>query len=144
MKTNKKKRVVKTREELMADLRKDKNFIEKMKFVREKFYPAVLKSSRNIEDAQTFLSSLATMILQKFLGLMKEKKFNELGLDKILDPKDEKHDALVEMLELFNDMSVFDAKELIEGMKQEIQLFINEEMRTRGLETLKTDWIDGK
>jgi len=138
----KKKRLVRNREQILADLRKSKEFNEKMDFVKNKFYPALIDASRSIDDAQSFISSLSTMMMQKFLGIMKEKKFSELGLKDILDPSDDKHDNLAAMLDLFSDMTVFDAKEIIEGMKQEITLFINEELKGRTLDTLKPKWID--
>ncbi len=138
----KKKRITRTREQILHDLQKSSDFNRKMDFVKNKFYPALVDASRNIDDAQTFVASLSTMMMQKFLELMKERKFSDLKLTDILDPKDEKHDSLASMLDLFKDMTVFDAKELIEGMKQEITLFINEEMKGRTLDTLKTSWID--
>lgn len=138
----KKKRLVKSREQILAELQKSQDFNVKMAFVKDKFYPALIEASRSVDDAQSFLASLSTMMMQKFLGMMKEKKFVELGLADILDPKDDKYEKLIEMLDLFKDMTVFDAKELIEGMKQEIQLFINEELKDRKLDSLKTSWID--
>ncbi len=142
MANTKKKKVIRNRAELMADLNKSKDFRDKMAFVKTTFYPSLLLASKSIDDAQFFLASLSTMMMQKFLDLMKEKKFVELGLVDILDPQDPKHGELSAMLDLFKDMSVFDAKTLIEGMKQEIQLFINEELKGRALDTLETKWID--
>ena len=140
----KKKRLVKNREEVLKDLQKSQDFRNKMIFVKNKFYPALIEASRSIDDANSFLSSLSTMMMQKFLGLMKEKKFADLKLTEILDPKDDKYEPLCAMLDLFKDESVFDAKELIEGMRTEVQLFINEEMKSRSLASLETKWIDEK
>ncbi len=39
-------------------------------------------------------------------------------------------------------MSVFDAKDAIEGMRGEIDTFIVDEMRERKLESLKVKWLD--
>ncbi len=142
MKTKKGKRVIRTREQLVKELKKSKDFVEKMAFVKGQFYPALMLASKSIDDAQFFLTSLSTMMMQKFLDLMKEKKFIDLGLTEILDPQDPKHAELAATLDLFKEMSVFDAKTLIEGMKQEIQMFINEELKGRPLGTLKTNWID--
>lgn len=138
----KQKQVFKKREEIIADLKNNKDFMEKMKFTREQFYPALCKASRNIEDATSFISSINTVLMEKFLGLMKEKKFGELNLIDSLDPKDEKYEDIKSMLELFNDMNLFDAKSQFEGMKAEINLFVQEENRERQLQDLKTRWID--
>lgn len=138
----KKKRALRSKEEVLAQLKGNQDFQKKMEFVREKFYPALIKASRSIDDAQSFISSLSTMMMQKFLEVMKDTKFTDLKLVDILDPKDDKYEALKEMLALFDDQNVFDARELIEGMKSEISLFINEELKDRTLDTLKVKWID--
>lgn len=137
----KKKQVHKTKEQIISDLKKNKDFMEKMKFTREVFYPALCKASHNIDDASMFVSSINTVMMEKFLGFMKEKKLSELNLVDNLDQKDEKYEELKELLHLFDDMNVFDAKSHFEGMKSEIQLFVNEEMKGRQLESLKTRWI---
>ncbi len=136
------RRVMKTKEELMAELKGNTKFIEKMKFTKEQFFPALVKSSHNVDDAKMFLSSISTILMEKFLGYMKEKKFSDLKLVEVLDPKDVKFEEYKELLALFDDMSIFDAKDLIEGMKNEIDLFITEEMKNRTLDTLPTRWLD--
>lgn len=137
-----KKKIFRKKEEILADLKKNKDFQEKMKFTREVFYPALCNASKNIEDATMFIGSISTVMMEKFLQLMKEKKFSELKLTDSLDTKDEKYNELKEMLDLFNDMSVFDARTYFEGMKSEISLFIQEENKDRPLSDLKTKWLD--
>jgi len=136
------KQVHKTKAELIVDLKNNKDWVEKMKFTREVFYPALCKASKNIDDAISFLGSINTVMMEIFLGFMKTKMFGELDIISKLDPKDEKYAELVELMKLFEDKSVFDAKSLFEGMRQEIQLFTNEELKERSLDTLKTKWID--
>lgn len=138
----KEKRVMKTKDELMVEMRNNQKFIEKMKFAKEKFYPAIIKASRNIDDASMFLSSINSIIMEKFLGEMKLKKLSDLKLIEVLDEKDEKYEDYKELLSLFDDFSVFDSKDYIEGMRNEIQLFISEEMKERTLDTLRTRWLD--
>ncbi len=138
----KKKQVHKTKAELIADLKKNKDWVEKMKFTREVFYPALCNASKNIDDAVSFLGSINSVMMEIFLGFMKEKKFGELDIISKLDKKDSKYTELAEMLALFDDYSVFDAKSLFEGMRTEIQLFTNEELKERSLDTLKTVWLD--
>ncbi len=136
------KRMIKSKEELLSDLKDNQDFQKKLEFAKNKFYPAVVEASKNIEDAQFFLSSLSQMMLQKFLDRMKTVKFSELGLTDILDKTDEKYESWKFALELFNEHTVFDAKDTIEGMKAELQMFINDELRERPLSSLKTKWID--
>ncbi len=136
------KRKFKNKEEVIKDLQKSQEFVKKMDFVKNKFYPALLGSSYSIDDAQSFISSLSTMIMQEFLQTMKERRMGELNLVSKLDEKEEKHDELVNLVRIFDDMTLFDAKELIEGMKSEISLFINQELKDRPLSSLKATWID--
>lgn len=137
----KEKRVVKTKEEIIKELRGNKKFAEKMAFAKDKFYPALMKSSKSIDDATMFLSSISTVMMEKFLGIMKERKMSDLKLIDALDSKDEKYEDIKFLLELFEDMTVFDARDYIEGMKNEVNLFIQEENRVRPLSDLKTRWL---
>ncbi len=128
--------------ELFEKIKKTADFKKKMDFTKNKFWPALVAATHNVDDAQTFIGSLSTMIMQKFLNLMKEKKFKDIGLGEIIDPANEKVTELKALLALFDDMNVFDARDLFEGMKNELNLFINDEMRTRPLSSLKTKWAD--
>lgn len=141
-KTMKEKRVVKSKEELLAEMKNNTRFIEKMKFVREKLYPAVVESSDNIDDAKMFLSSINTVLMERFLDQMKKKTFKELGIIDGLDKDGEKFGKYQKLLALFDDMSVFDAKDYIEGMRSEIDLWITDELKERPMSTLKVTWID--
>jgi ribosomal protein L7/L12 len=132
----------KTKEELIADLQKNAVWMAKIKFIKETFYPALIKATTSIEDATQNLTIINSVMMEKFLGLMKEKKFSELDVYANLDPKDPKYEDLKAMLNLFDGMSLFEAKEYLEGMKQEIAMFIADEQKVRGLDTLPTKWID--
>jgi hypothetical protein len=134
--------VNKTKEELLADLKKNGEFIEKMKFTKEVFYPALCKATNNIEDAIQNLSIINTVILEKFLAKMKEIKMKDIDIYSNLSEKDPQYENLKAMLNLFDDKNVFEAKELFEGMKSEISLFLNEEQKNRKLDELATKWID--
>ena len=135
------KRVVRTKEELLKQLKNNIDFTQRMKFVKEQFYPALCKASKNIEDATTFLTSINNIIMNDFLGRMKDVKLSEMKLTEKLDPQDEKYDDLVELIKIFDDLDVFKAKEYLEGMRQEINLFLSEENKERKLESLKTKWL---
>lgn len=118
------------------------DFQKKMAFVREKFYPALCEAASSIEDATMLLSGFNTVLMQEFLGIMKEKKVSELSLGGKLDAMSDKFKENTALLDLFTDLTVFEAKDYIEGMKGEIELFKSEEMRERPLSSLKTKWAD--
>lgn len=138
----KEKRIQKTRDQLLKDLRNNKRFQEKMMFTREVFYPALSRATKNIDDAISNLSIINSMMMEKFLGFMKETKFKELKIVDSLSVTDPKYKELKEMLELFDEYNVFDAKDLMEGMKNEINLFLSEENKSRTLADLKQVWLD--
>lgn len=136
------KQVLRNKDELIADLKKNDQFMRKMKFAREEFYPALCKASSSIDDAQMFLSSFNTMVMQEFLELMKQKKLADLMLEDKLDKNAPQYNEIIQLVHLFDDMSVFDVKDQVEGMRNEISLFITEENKGRKLEDLKTTWLD--
>lgn len=135
-------RAVKTKEEILAEIKANGDFQKKMAFTRGQFFPALCKASTSIEDAQTLLAGFNTQIMQEFLGLMKEKKMGDLNLQLKLDVGGDKYLEFQAMLDLFKDMSVFEAKDCIEGMRAEIQLWLQDEQRARPLAEITTKWID--
>lgn len=130
-----------TKADLIAENKRIKEVNRKREFVKNEFYPALIKSSDSVEDAKMFLSSLANMIMESFLAEMKEKKLAEYQLHKKLDPKSPKYKEIKALLELFKDESVFVSRELVEGMKNEVQMMIDLEMKERKLDTLKTNFL---
>lgn len=138
----KKKQVFRKKEELLAELKNNKVFQEKITFAREKFYPALCKASVSISDAQILLSGFNTTIMQEFLALMKQKKLGELNLAEKLDKTNPKYLESVALLSLFEEFSIFDAKDQIEGMRSEIDIFLRDESEARSLESLLTKWAD--
>ena len=136
------KRVVKTKEELLREMKNNSAFIKKMKFTREQLFPAVVDASDSIDDAKMFLSSINTVIMERFLGEMKKLTFKDLKIIEGLDDKGEKFGKYQILLALFDDMTVFDAKDYIEGMRNEIDIWVNDELRERPMSSLNCKWID--
>ena len=138
----KQKRVVKSKEELLSEMKNNVHFIKKMKFVREDLFPALCDASDNIEDAKMFLSSINTVIMERFLERMKTLTFKDLQIIEGLDKNGDKFGQYQKLLALFDDVSVFDAKDYIEGMRSEIDVWIADELKERPMSSLKTTWID--
>lgn len=128
-----------TREEVIAQMNNNAEFKKRMKFIKTEFYPLLCETADSIEDASTFLGGFNTALMQAFLGLMKEKQFSDLKLDEAISGEFGKYKAL---LQLFNGMTIFEAKDYIEGMKNEIALFKQDEDRNRPLKDLKAVWLD--
>lgn len=142
MKKKKQTPIIRSKEQILADLRANVKFQEKMTFIKEKVYPALCDATTSIDDATQNLSIINTVIMEKFLGFMKEKTMKDINIYSNLDPKDPKYEELKALLQLFDEYSVFDTKDILEGMKNEITLFITEENKSRQLSDLKTKWLD--
>ncbi len=138
----KKTRVNKSKQQIVADLKSNQDFQKKMVFVREKFWPALCKASKSVDDAQILLSGFNNVIMQEFLGKMKEVNMKDMKLSLKLDTHNDMFLESQELLALFDDMDVFTAKDYIEGMRNEISLFRQEEDKNRPLSELKTKWVD--
>ena len=137
-----KPRVPKSKEQILAEMKNNATFKAKMAFIKERFWPALCKSSTSIEDATILLEGFNTAMMQEFLADMKNKSVKDLNLQLKLDAMSDKFLENQELLNLFQDLSVFDAKDYIEGMRNEISLFLREEQKERSLSSLKVKWID--
>jgi len=137
-------RLVKNKEQLLADLKKSAEWVKKMDFVKNKFYPALCEASLSIDDAKQFITSIPTTIMQTMMEHFKDKNLGELNLVSKLDPADPKYKSYCQLIELFSDEKIFAARDLINGMDAEINMFVSEELKTRPLSSLKTLWIDSK
>ena len=111
-------------------------------FVKDEFYPALQSASNSLDDAKFLLTGLANMVFQEFLTLMKQSKFADLHLEAKLDPKNNHYEDHKKLLSLFKEKNVFESRELIEGMKGEIDAMITNEMKDRKLDSLKTMWFE--
>lgn len=134
--------VNRTREQILADLKGNAEFARKMEFTKQQFYPALCAASTSIDDAQMLLSGFNTAIMQEFLSKMKETPLSALKLEDKLEMGSEKYQENRVLLDLFKDMNVYEAKDYIEGMRNELALFIAEEQKERPLSDLKVKWLD--
>lgn len=138
----KKPRVNKSKAELLHQMKNNADFQKKMKFTRDEFYPALCEAATSIDDATLLLSGFNTQIMQEFLGRMKEVKMKDLNLLSKLEVSSDKYIEYQKLLSLFDEMSVFEAKDIIEGMRGEIDLFKVEEFKERPLASLKVTWVE--
>ncbi len=136
------KRVNKSKEQILTELKSNRKFQEKLSFVRDEFYPALIKATDNVESAGQFLSSTNSFLMESFLGFMKEKTFKELNLAEKLSPIDPHYEDLKALMGLLDDKNVFDAKDILEGVRGEIELFKQDMFKKMRLEDLKTKWLD--
>ena len=71
---------VRSKEQILADLKANEKFQEKMTFIKTKVYPALCEAARSIDDASQNLSIINSIIMEKFLGFMKEKTMKDINI----------------------------------------------------------------
>lgn len=135
-------RVPKTKAEIIAGLKENKDFQRKIMFAREVFYPAIIKANPTVEEAGTWLSGFNSALMQAFLERMKEVKMSELKLGLKLNTMDDRFVEFGNIVSLFDDMTVFEAKDHIEGMRGEVDIWKRDEDHARPFSELQVKWSD--
>ncbi len=134
---------MKTEEQVLAEKEERVQEVKRMRsFVKNKLYPALLLATTSIDDAKFLLGSLSSMMMEQFLAQMKETKFIDLKLHLKLDKQTPNYKHFLNLLAMFSGETVYNSRELIEGMKNEIQMMIDTELKDRKLETLKTNFLE--
>lgn len=133
--------VVRTKQQIEQGIKNVQEAQRLREFVKDKFYPLLLTATTSIDDSKYLLGSFSNMIMEQFLNQMRLTKFKDLELEKKLDPNSPQYQDYVKILAIFEDESVFSSRELIEGMKGEIEAMINNELKERKLDTLKTNFL---
>lgn len=129
--------------EIHADcLYKQQETKRKRAFAKQLLWPYLVENTKSIQDAKVFIQALSVAINQEFNNRKRTMKVDSLKLIGKLDPKNEKHDQYHKMLKMFGDETIFDALDLIDGMGNAIDSFINEENHTRPLSSLKETLLD--
>jgi len=131
-----------TKEQLTNDIKRMQDVKNKRAFVKNSFFPALVKASDSVDDAKFFLGSFSNLIMESFLAEMKTKNFMELKLHEKLDKKHPKYKEMIDLLGLFSSENVYDSRELVEGMKQEIEMMITDEFKKRKLDSLTTNFLE--
>jgi hypothetical protein len=99
-------------------------------------------SSENVEDAKNFTQAVTIAIRQAFNNKMRKSTVGSLKLQDMLDKNGPDYKRYKFVLDLFKDESIFDSLELIDGMTNAINAFVQKEMLKRKLDTLETDFLE--
>lgn len=108
------------------------------KFIKEEVYPFLLEHSENIEEAKQMCTVLKMTITQAAMNREKKLLVSELDVPQV----DAKYEKYNQFIKLFLDKTVFDSKQLMEGMSDVIDSFIREENTKRKLSEIKADLLD--
>lgn len=95
-------------------------------------YAVLKKHANNVFDAQLFLQTTKQFINIGIVKKQDEIKISELGIVNELKPG-EKADVYRDMLADMQDLSVTDAKALLEVIQQEFDIIVNNVVKKHGL-----------
>lgn len=135
------KRINKTKEQIELEMRNTQNLKRKRSIIMDTFYPALIEATVSVEEAESLVQAMGASIMGEVLKEAQQKKFSEIS-PKLLDilAKDERREEIKKLLATLEGETLFDAREIIEGMTNAIKMMVREEMQGRKLDTLKADW----
>lgn len=134
-------RVNKTKEQIDAELKAKAEVARKRIIVKDYLYPLLLKNSDSVDGANLYIQAIAMGIKQAFNNTVATTKVEALGLDKMIDTKQDKYQEYLDLLSLVKGESVKDALEILEGMIGQISHTLANENKTRKFKDLKIDLL---
>lgn len=132
----------KSKEQIANEMKASQNIKRKRSIIMDNFYPALMEATVSVDEAKALVQAMGSTLMGEVMKTMRERKFSEILEDvhKILCADGERKEEVRKLLESVKDESLFDAREIIEGMTNAIEMMIREEMSGRKLDTLKADW----
>ena len=131
------KKIVKSKEQLLQDLKQRAEVRRMRLIVRNDIYPFLLKNSANIEDAKMMCGVLTQGWRQAFQARMLEVTVAELDLVKKMDTKNSDYKKFSALNDMLKDEKLVVALNMLEGMPQAIDVYLRKENQTRTLKSLK-------
>lgn len=134
-------RINKTKEQIETEIKNSQNIKRKRSIIMDTFYPALMEATVSVDEAKALIQALGSSLMSEALRTMRERKFSEIS-EAVLNvlTKDERKEEIKNLLSTLENESLFDAREIIEGMTNAIEMMIREEMQGRKLDSLKADW----
>ncbi len=114
----------------------------KRKIVKEQLFPALNKATVSVDEAKMLISAVVGFIMEDAMNVLKDKKVKDIkdSLVKKLCTDGVREEEIRELLTIFDEETLFSARELIEGMKSGIEQMLIDESRARTLESLNPNW----
>lgn len=115
---------------------------EKREFIKNKLFPALVSATISVDEATFLLQALVALIMEEAMETLRSKKMDEIKgrIVKKLCPNDERLLQIEHLVGLFDDLTLFDARGHVEGIKAVIEQMKIDEMQSRKLDTLKVNW----
>lgn len=134
------KRVNKSKEQIISESQEVEEIKRQRKMIREEVYPLLITESLNIDDAKMMCNSTALAIKTAFNKMMLSQTIDELGIKTKVDDKPE-NERFKKLIEIFENETIYNAVQLLEGTMNAIESFQREESTKRKLDTLKSELL---
>ncbi len=128
----------KTKEELEREMKLEAG----RKLIIERFFPALKEATVSVDEATMLLGAACSLIMEEAMEALKTTKMDAVRnrIVKKLCPNDERLIQIENLIKIFDNQSLFEARGHFESMKACIEQMKMDEMRSRKLDTLKEDW----
>jgi hypothetical protein len=137
----KSKRVNKSKEQIIAEVKFKKEEDIRKDFINNKFVPVMSEVTENLEGVGRITETLKIAINQGFTNLSKKITINDLGLIEMLNKKD-RHltEKYTKVLQVLKDQTVDDALRMCDGIFNESNRVLADELKLKKL----SDFIGNK
>ena len=142
MKKGSKKSPVKAIPRTKEEIRRDFERAQNRKLIIERFFPALEEATISVDEASALLQACTALIMAEAMNTLKAMKVKDIrsALVNGLAPNDERLLQIEKLIEIFEDMTLFEARGHFESMKAVIQQMQMDEMRNRKLGSLTQNW----
>jgi hypothetical protein len=132
----------KSKEQILDEMQRSQSIKRKRTIIMDNFYPALIEATISVDEAKALVQAMGSSLMGEVMKTMRERKFSEISTNvhKILCSDGQREEEIKKLLATLEGESLFDAREIIEGMSNAIEMMIREEMSDRKLDTLKADW----
>lgn len=143
----KEKRVVKSKEQIAAEMEVQYEQTRQRKLVKTIVYPFLLEHTKSISDAKALCQLTLSAIESTYQVKMQQQQRQLSGgkladLDIASNINAEENQREIDFLAFFKDEKVSTAAGLIQGLKQVIESFEREESTKRPLSSLPAELLD--
>lgn len=131
-------KVPRTKEQIARDVK----ISEDRRLIVEKVFPALKETTVSVDEATQLLSAMTALVMEEAMNTLRDKLVYSVK-DKMLKklcPDGERQTAIDDLLSLFDQQTLFEARGHFEALKSVIEQMKMDEMRNRKLDTLKEDW----
>lgn len=128
----------KTEKDLLKEMKRG----EDIRFIKDKFYPAVVNATVSVDEAGMLLQAMSALVMEEAMETLNKTKVKDVKnrMVKKLAPNDERLLQIEALVNLFDEKTLFDARGHCEGLKAVIEQMKIEHFQATKLSDLTPDW----